>query len=52
VARVARQGQRDPVTVHVLITEGAIDTIAWQVIHRRIRAQARTVAAIDQVTAR
>jgi hypothetical protein len=51
VARVARQGQRDPVTVHVLITEGAIDTIAWQVIRRRIRAQARTIAAIDQVAA-
>jgi SNF2 family DNA or RNA helicase len=52
VARVARQGQRDPVTVHVLVTDGAIDTIAWQVIQRRIRDQARTVAAIDHMTSR
>lgn len=50
VARVARQGQRDPVSVHILITEGAIDTIAWQVIRRRIREQIRTVAAINHVT--
>jgi hypothetical protein len=46
VARVARQGQRDPVTVHILTTDGLIDTVAWAVIQRRIREQACTVDAI------
>jgi SNF2 family DNA or RNA helicase len=48
VARLARQGQPDPVSVHILYTEGAIDDVAWATIQRRIEAQDATIAAISE----
>lgn len=45
-ARLARQGQRGTVTVHVMICRGRIDEIAHHVVHRRLAEQDRLIAAL------
>jgi hypothetical protein len=45
-ARVARQGQRSTVTIHVLISRGAIDEIAYRVLARRIQEQEQLIEAL------
>jgi hypothetical protein len=45
-ARIARQGQRSTVTIHVLVSRGTIDEIAHQVVARRIIEQERLIDAL------
>jgi SNF2 family DNA or RNA helicase len=45
-ARLARQGQRHTVTVHVLLTRDRIDEVAYRVVHRRLAEQERLIEAL------
>jgi hypothetical protein len=45
-ARLARQGQLETVTVHVLLSRGRIDEIAHRVVHQRLIQQDRLIAAL------
>jgi SNF2 family DNA or RNA helicase len=45
-ARLARQGQRSTVTIHILLSRGYIDEIAYRVVHRRIVEQDRLITAL------
>jgi SNF2 family DNA or RNA helicase len=47
-ARLARQGQRNTVNIHVLLSRGKIDEIAYQVVHQRLHDQDRLIAALQQ----
>jgi SNF2 family DNA or RNA helicase len=46
-ARVARQGQRNTVNVHVFLTRGCIDEIAYQLVHQRLQDQERLIEALQ-----
>jgi hypothetical protein len=46
-ARLARQGQRNTVSVHILLSRGRIDEIAYRVVHQRIADQERLIAALQ-----
>jgi hypothetical protein len=47
-ARLARQGQKSStVTIHVMLNNGLIDSIALDVVHQRIAEQDRLVAALE-----
>ena len=45
-ARLARQGQSGTVTIHVLLSRGYIDEIAYRVVNRRIVEQDRLITAL------
>jgi SNF2 family DNA or RNA helicase len=45
-ARLARQGQRSTVTIHILLSRGYIDEIAYRVVARRIVEQDRLITAL------
>jgi SNF2 family DNA or RNA helicase len=45
-ARLARQGQRHTVTVHVLLSRKRIDEVAYRVVHRRLVEQERLIEAL------
>jgi hypothetical protein len=48
-ARIARQGQRSyTVTIHVMLTRGRIDEIAYWVVHQRIADQERLIEALAE----
>jgi SNF2 family DNA or RNA helicase len=46
-ARLARQGQRNTVNVHLLMSRGRIDEIAYRVVHRRLIEQERMIEALQ-----
>jgi len=46
-ARLARQGQRGTVSIHVLLSRGRIDEIAYRVVHRRLVEQEQLIAALQ-----
>ena len=45
-ARLVRQGQRNVVSIHILLSRGRIDEIAHRVVHQRIAEQDRLIAAL------
>jgi hypothetical protein len=45
-ARLVRQGQRNTVNIHVLLSRGRIDEIAHRVVHQRIADQDRLITAL------
>jgi SNF2 family DNA or RNA helicase len=45
-ARLARQGQRSTVNIHIILSRGRIDEIAHRVVHQRIADQDRLIAAL------
>jgi SNF2-related domain len=45
-ARLARQGQRETVSIHVLLSRGRIDEIAHHVVHHRLEEQERLIEAL------
>jgi hypothetical protein len=45
-ARLARQGQRGTVNIHIMLSRGRIDEIAHRVVHQRIADQDRLIAAL------
>jgi SNF2 family DNA or RNA helicase len=47
IARLARQGQRGTVTVHVMLSQGYIDEITYRVVHQRLHDQERLVMALQ-----
>jgi hypothetical protein len=47
-ARLARQGQKRTVTVHVLLSVGRIDEIAHRVVHRRLVEQEQLIEALQE----
>jgi SNF2 family DNA or RNA helicase len=47
-ARLARQGQTGTVTIHVLLSRGRIDEIAYRVVHRRLVEQDRLISALQE----
>jgi SNF2 family DNA or RNA helicase len=46
-ARLVRQGQRNTINIHVLLSRGRIDESAHRVVHRRIADQDRLIAALQ-----
>jgi SNF2 family DNA or RNA helicase len=46
-ARLIRQGQRNSVKIHVLLSRGRIDESAHRVVHRRIADQDRLISALQ-----
>jgi hypothetical protein len=49
-ARLARQGQRSTVIIHVLLSGGRIDEIAYRVVRRRLVEQERLIEALQDPT--
>jgi hypothetical protein len=47
-ARLARQGQTGTVTIHVLLSRGRIDEIAYRVVRRRLVEQERLISALQE----
>ena len=47
-ARLARQGQRGTVTIHVLLSRGRIDEIAYRVVHRRLAEQDQLIEVLQE----
>jgi SNF2 family DNA or RNA helicase len=47
-ARLARQGQSGTVTIHVLLSRGRIDEIAYRVVHRRLAEQEQLIEALQE----
>jgi SNF2 family DNA or RNA helicase len=47
-ARLARQGQRSTVTIHILLSRGRIDEIAYRVVHRRLVEQEQLIEALQE----
>lgn len=47
-ARIARQGQRNTVNIHVLLSRGRIDEIAYRVVHRRLAEQEQLIEALQE----
>jgi SNF2 family DNA or RNA helicase len=47
-ARLARQGQRNTVNVHILLSRGRIDEIAHFVVGRRLAEQEELVEALSR----
>lgn len=47
-ARLARQGQRSTVNIHILLSRGRIDEIAHRVVHRRLVEQERLIGALQE----
>jgi SNF2 family DNA or RNA helicase len=45
-ARLARQGQRGTVNIHIMLSRGRIDEIAHRLVHQRIADQDRLIAAL------
>jgi SNF2 family DNA or RNA helicase len=45
-ARLARQGQRGTVNIHIMLSRGRIDEIARRVVHQRLADQDRLIAAL------
>jgi hypothetical protein len=45
-ARLARQGQRGTVNIHIMLSRGRIDEIAYRVVHHRIAEQDRLITAL------
>jgi hypothetical protein len=45
-ARLVRQGQNASVTIHILLSRGRIDEIAYRVVQQRIVEQDRLIAAL------
>jgi SNF2 family DNA or RNA helicase len=46
-ARLARQGQPDTVTVHLMLCARRIDALALRVVRKRLQAQADLVGALQ-----
>jgi SNF2 family DNA or RNA helicase len=46
-ARLVRQGQRHTVNIHVLLSRGRIDEVAYRVVHQRIADQDRLITALQ-----
>jgi SNF2 family DNA or RNA helicase len=47
-ARLVRQGQRNTVNIHVLLSRGRIDEIAHRVVHQRLVEQDRLIEALQE----
>jgi SNF2 family DNA or RNA helicase len=47
-ARLARQGQTGTVTIHVLLSRGRIDEIAYRIVHRRLVEQEQLITALQE----
>jgi SNF2 family DNA or RNA helicase len=47
-ARLARQGQRSTVNIHILLCRGRIDEIAYRVVHRRLVEQEQLIEALQE----
>jgi SNF2 family DNA or RNA helicase len=47
-ARLARQGQKHTVTIHILLSVGRIDEIAHRVVHRRLVEQEQLIEALQE----
>ena len=47
-ARLARQGQRNTVNIHILLSRGRIDEIAYRIVHRRLAEQELLVEALQE----
>jgi hypothetical protein len=47
-ARLARQGQRSTVNIHVLLCRDRIDEIAHRVVHRRLAEQEQLIEALQE----
>jgi SNF2 family DNA or RNA helicase len=47
-ARLARQGQHSTVNIHILLSRGRIDEIAYRVVHRRLAEQERLIEALQE----
>jgi hypothetical protein len=47
-ARLARQGQRNTVNIHILLSRGRIDEIAYRIVHRRLAEQERLIEALRE----
>jgi hypothetical protein len=47
IARLARQGQRHTINVHILLSRGMIDEITYRVVHQRLADQERLIAALQ-----
>jgi SNF2 family DNA or RNA helicase len=45
-ARLARQGQRGTVNIHVLLSRGRIDGVAYRVVHRRLAEQEQLIETL------
>jgi SNF2 family DNA or RNA helicase len=47
-ARLARQGQRSTVNIHILLCRGRIDEIAYRVVQRRLVEQEQLIEALQE----
>ena len=47
-ARLARQGQRSTVNIHILLSRDRIDEIAYRVVHRRLVEQDQLIEALHE----
>jgi SNF2 family DNA or RNA helicase len=48
-ARLVRQGQRNTVNIHVLLSRGYIDEIAHRVVHQRLADQEHLIGALREL---
>lgn len=46
-ARLVRQGQRHTVNIHVLLSRGLIDEVAYKAVHQRLADQERLIEALQ-----